>query len=247
MIKNNLTGQRFGKLVVLNIDEEETKKHKGRNTYWKCLCDCGKCKSIVAGSLLNGTTTSCGCFKIENSKIINKKYNIYNLLGKYGIGYTSKGEKFYFDLEDYDKIKDYCWHISGNGYVQSQQKNKKRINLHSLIMSSKNIIDHINRNKADCRKCNLRECNCSENNRNNGLRKNNTSGIIGVNWNKRQEQWQVRVHLDGKAIHLGFFSKKEDAIIARLLGEQKYYGEYAPQKHLYEQYLGNGGDNSECK
>ena len=37
-----------------------------------------------------------------------KKYNTYDLSGEYGIGYTSKGEEFYFDLDDYDKIKDYC-------------------------------------------------------------------------------------------------------------------------------------------
>lgn len=31
--------------------------------------------------------------------------NTYDLSGEYGIGYTTKGEEFWFDLEDYDKIK----------------------------------------------------------------------------------------------------------------------------------------------
>lgn len=240
----DLSGQRFGKLIVLEVDKNETKKHKGRNVYWKCLCDCGNYKSIVSGSLTNGTTKSCGCLIIQSSKDRNKKYNTYDLSGEYGIGYTSKGEEFYFDLEDYGKIKDYCWHISGNGYVQAQKPDKKRINLHSLILPSTNIVDHINRNKNDCRKSNLRICSYSENNRNNGLKKNNTSGIIGVNWNKTQNKWQARVHMNGKAIHLGFFSDMTEAIKARLLAEQKYYGEFAPQKHLYEKFLDKGGGHN---
>ena len=51
------TGQRFGKL--------EVKEFAGRNNLkkvlWKCLCDCGKESIVVAGSLVTGNTTSCGC------------------------------------------------------------------------------------------------------------------------------------------------------------------------------------------
>ena len=104
----DLTGQRFGKLVV--VKRAGSKKTKGgviRATWW-CQCDCGSpLKEIKSTSLLMGHTKSCGCLKTEQCK--NKhKTNYYNLSGDYGIGYTSKGEEFIFDLEDYDKIKDYC-------------------------------------------------------------------------------------------------------------------------------------------
>lgn len=39
-----------------------------------------------------------------------------------------------------------------------------------------------------------------------------------------------------KRTHLGTFEIKEDAIVARLLAEKKYYGEFAPQKDLFEKY-----------
>lgn len=39
-----------------------------------------------------------------------------------------------------------------------------------------------------------------------------------------------------EVIHLGYFDNKDDAIKARLYAEQKYFKEFAPQKHLYEQY-----------
>ena len=59
---------------------------------------------------------------------MHKKYNTYDLTGEYGIGYTSKDEEFYFDLEDYDKIKDYCWRITMQGYVRAYSpKTKIRI------------------------------------------------------------------------------------------------------------------------
>ena len=55
----DLTKKRFGKLLVKEQDKEKSKeKH---NTYWKCLCDCGKECSVKASHLKSGATTSCGC------------------------------------------------------------------------------------------------------------------------------------------------------------------------------------------
>lgn len=59
----DLTGQRFGRLVVIGIDERNTKK-----TYWNCLCDCGNIKSVRSDSLQCGAIKSCGCLKREQDK-----------------------------------------------------------------------------------------------------------------------------------------------------------------------------------
>ena len=226
----DLSGQRFGKLIVLEVDKNETKKHKGRNVYWKCLCDCGNYKSIVSGSLTNGTTKSCGCLKIQSSKDRNKKYNTYDLSGEYGIGYTSKGEEFYFDLEDYDKIKDYTWYINNKGYVFSA---KDEILMHRLVTNCPDnlIPDHIHGEKSttDNRKSNLRIVNRSQNSMNVKIRSDNTSGITGISWDKRSNKWCVRIMVKGKNIYLGYFNKDDldKAIQARLDGEKKYFGEYS--------------------
>lgn len=55
----DLTGQRFGKLVVLHRDN--TRKSKSRLVFWKCLCDCGNVVSIIGSTLRNGDSKSCGC------------------------------------------------------------------------------------------------------------------------------------------------------------------------------------------
>ncbi|WP_322175477.1 hypothetical protein [Acutalibacter caecimuris] len=54
--KLQLTGQRFGKLVVINPAE-----NVGRRTAWHCRCDCGREITVTTGHLREGHTTSCGC------------------------------------------------------------------------------------------------------------------------------------------------------------------------------------------
>lgn len=65
MAKNqgyDITGQRFGKLVVLGKGES---KGPGR-TAWNCLCDCGNQKTIRGDALKSGYTKSCGhCMRSE--------------------------------------------------------------------------------------------------------------------------------------------------------------------------------------
>lgn len=61
----NLIGEKFGRLLV--VEKAESKKGHIR---WRCKCDCGN-ECIVNGySLKNGNTTSCGCFKRENAKLL---------------------------------------------------------------------------------------------------------------------------------------------------------------------------------
>ena len=71
----------------------------------------------------------------------------------------------------------------------------------------------------------------------------NKSGVVGVSWNKKRNNWKASLIFNGKENYLGNFKNKDDAIKARLLAEVKYYGEHAPQKHLFNQYGINGGEN----
>lgn len=60
-VKHNLTGQRFGRLVVIQRAENEQGSNGARCTYWKCICDCGKNATVSASHLQTGHTQSCGC------------------------------------------------------------------------------------------------------------------------------------------------------------------------------------------
>lgn len=61
----DITGQRFGKLIAIKIDEEKTKTYG--TTHWLCRCDCGNEVSVYLGNLTRGHTRSCGCLCKENS------------------------------------------------------------------------------------------------------------------------------------------------------------------------------------
>lgn len=80
----------------------------------------------------------------------------------------------------------------------------------------KNTIDHINHNKIDNRICNLRDISLQENLKNQPLRKTNKSGIAGVFFHKARKQWQAYYSENGKAKHLGWFFKKEEAVKCRM-------------------------------
>lgn len=55
----DLTGQRFGKLVVRRL----IRVHRGES-WWECTCDCGNSKTVKRNSLVRGHTKSCGCLRV---------------------------------------------------------------------------------------------------------------------------------------------------------------------------------------
>ena|ERR1017187_913023 len=63
-IRNDLTGWRFGRLLVLGAVPGK-KKRRGRR--WRCRCDCGKETGVLSSNLVTGQTISCGCFRAEQS------------------------------------------------------------------------------------------------------------------------------------------------------------------------------------
>lgn len=147
------------------------------------------------------------------------------------------------DIEDVDRVKNIKW-----GLIHSNQPNiychgivnNNSITLHRFILNCKindNLeIDHKDRNPLNNVKSNLRICSHQENKYNNRMQSNNKSGTIGVTFDKSRNKWVAQLHKNGKHIFLGRFKNIEDAIIARLKGEKIYFGEFAPQQHLYKQY-----------
>ena len=68
--RDDLTGQRFTRLLVLEYaDEEHQVYYNGKHkTTWKCLCDCGSICYVTAENLKRGDTPSCGCITKENRR-----------------------------------------------------------------------------------------------------------------------------------------------------------------------------------
>lgn len=65
----DLTGQRFGRLVV------DRRGEKSRDSYrWACHCDCGNSFQAHGASLRRGNTRSCGCLQTEARSAVGKSW-----------------------------------------------------------------------------------------------------------------------------------------------------------------------------
>lgn len=204
MLKRDLMGLRFGRLVVT----EEVGVNKWGNTLWKCRCDCGEEVIRPGGVLTRGDTRSCGCLGKENLEKLktNKyKFNEYRTVGD--IVYVELGRggnTMMCNKSDWEKLKQYYWSEETTGYARS------RVGFfHKMICDAPKglVVDHINRNKLDNRRSNLRVTTHQFNILNNSA--------VGVTWHKAANKWMAQITVNGKHISLGLFEEKEDAIRAR--------------------------------
>ena len=233
----DLKGKKFGRLTVIERADTRISKSGNHVSYWFCVCDCQaglpenerEIITVQARKLREGLTTSCGC----NKRLRFKKENHYEVNGDVVTMYDSKGFQFLIDLDDLDKVKKYCWKVNRRGYVNSVSPmiNGKRnyISLHRFIMNCTDhsmVVDHINHNTSDNRKCNLRVCTPTQNSYNVKPSSYNKSGVRGVRFNKSCNKWEVGFTLEGKHRIIGYFNNINDAIKLRKQYEEKYYGEY---------------------
>ncbi len=118
-----------------------------------------------------------------------------------------------------------------NGYMVVKIR-KRRYKEHRLIYmmhygECPDVLDHINRIRHDNRLENLRGCTKGENGINSKVRSDNSSGIRGVCFAKRQKKWVARIYYQGKQVWLGSFDSKEEAQAAYEAKRTLLYGEFA--------------------
>lgn len=253
--RKNIIGTKHGRLKIEKQVEDYISPKGIHYARYKCVCECGNIRYYTIANLRDKRIMSCGCINYEVVKDERKlkKRNKYDLSGEYGIGYTKEGEEFWFDKEDYEKIKDYNWNYDNNGYLSTiitEKGKKKKITLHRLVMGEipkKMIVDHKihphgRKNKKDNRKKNLEIKTNSQNMMNVEYYKNNTSGYMGVTKSNRCSTWIARIQVDGKRKYLGSYKTKKEAIKARKEAEIKYFGEYANNR-IKEKENGIRNDN----
>ncbi len=228
--------EKYGKLTTKYV----VGRTKNRVKIWYCDCDCGNNINVPSTSLSSGNTKSCGCLRSESAKAVGERVrerNKYDLSGDFGIGWTSNTNKeFYFDIEDYDIIKNYHWAEKGDeGYIVTKVWNNNKpssIFIHRLIMQkngfdiSTSDVDHINHKTYDNQKSNLRVCKHHQNITSSRTYSNNTSGRKGVSWDKTRNKWIVSITYNKKTYHIGRFDNFDDAVKAREEAEKIYHKEY---------------------
>lgn len=104
--------------------------------------------------------------------------------------------------------------------------NRKHYYVHRLIFLLlkgylPKLIDHKDRNSLNNMENNLRDLSHSKNLINKGLRKDNTSGFVGITWHKKARKYEARIKHNKQEIYLGLFNDIEEAIKIRQIYENK--------------------------
>lgn len=209
-VRKDLTGIKFGRLKVLCQSEDYVKPNGEHNSKWFCKCDCGEEVYVMGNNLNRGTSTSCGCKQKENlvkrscthglskhllyqvwhniiQRCTNPKSNSFVNYGGRGVTVCNEWSN------DFLKFIKFC---TNNGWNSSLE------------------IDRIDNNKG------YYPNNChfvtkSENCINRRKRKDNTSGYIGVVWDKKNSKWGAKVTNLNSIDYLGQYSTKKEALKSR--------------------------------
>ena len=90
-----------------------------------------------------------------------------------------------------------------------------------------NLVDHKYGDQSNNKIKDLRLATKSQNGTNRvNLPSNNTSGVIGVSWDKNRKKWRVQIKVNKVHKYLGCFTNKEEAIKVRKEAEIKYFGDF---------------------
>lgn len=84
----NLVGQRFGRLVVVDVAKDRGDMRRR----WVCRCDCGNIIEARTSSLTSGNTQSCGCFQKDRAGAYAFKDLTGQKFGKLTVLYRTEGD-----------------------------------------------------------------------------------------------------------------------------------------------------------
>ena len=172
-------------------------------------------------------------FKIKFNKIKNDDGNYI---------YIIKNNTIIIDKETYKLMYKHTWGVYQN-YVKTGNKLLSRMIMNCNENDNDLVVDHINSNTLDNRKCNLRLITQSQNTLNQSSSKNSTSKYIGVNWDKKSKKWAARIGINGESIFLGVFDREQDAALARDYSTKKYYKGFGrlnfPERPGWDEYFMN--------
>lgn len=133
------------------------------------------------------------------------------------------------DDDDFEWVSKFKWQLDTQGYAKRGTTICGNIPLHREVIKAGvgQLVDHINFDKLDNRKCNLRICTHTQNLSHKPPTKRNTSGYKGVSYHKREKRWRATISANRIKYHLGDFLTAIEAAKAYNEVAVKYHGEFA--------------------
>ena len=112
----DLTGQRFGKLVVISKNKSKKTPNGSTVVFWNCKCDCGNSCIISGNSLKTKHAQSCGCIKSLGEQKISKMLNEANIFYEREKIFKNSSFRFDFFVEN-----QYIIEYDGKQHFQDSQ------------------------------------------------------------------------------------------------------------------------------
>lgn len=184
-----------------------------------CQCGCGerttvyqgKPRKYIVGHVSRGSGRPSACRFSEDGILV------YISL--------TQGKEAIIDAADLPIVAPYRWHASkGHGdiwyakaTIQLGHRRSTTIFMHRIIDGAPEDVqvDHRDHDGLNNRRHNVRRCGHDQNLQNMRKKTSNTSGYIGVQWEKRRRHWVALLLKDGKNTYIGSFRTAKEAAIAR--------------------------------
>ncbi|MDE1472140.1 HNH endonuclease [Eubacterium limosum] len=191
--KGNAIGQTINNWYVI---AEVEKKENGTR---KFQCRCNQC-----GSLSIKSKAQMQSVKTNRCENCPPDYQ-FRYKGNTAIGTLPDGTEFLIDREDVPRVTQKYWRVHKE-YISTKATDGSYEKLHNFLLNytpGENMVDHINRNRMDCRKSNLRIVTPHQNSMNRSIGRNNTTGYVGVCFLKKKKIYKAKISLGNRSIHLG--------------------------------------------
>lgn len=227
----DIIGRKYGRLVVVGYAGFE--RHHAR---WRCVCECGTERTVMAQKLRKGLTKSCGCMKAELSAArlrekgfsakVDDTFLVQHLSVDRETGRVIVARPF--GRRGVGDILDFSSRDGRYRVVRIGRGN--RWLAHRIVWSltygewPSQLIDHRDRDGTNNRIMNLRSANKSQNNANSKSR--GESGVKGVT-RLSSGRFCARITESGRTKYLGSFDTQKEAADAYTAASLQSFGEFA--------------------
>jgi len=142
----------------------------------------------------------------------------------------TQGKFAIVDAADYERVSQYKWHLSrqGSNLYAHRKPRGHTVPMHRFIMNPPKgmVVDHIDGNGLNNRRCNLRIC-TQRQNVHNSRPSGEASAYKGVRWDKSRQRWIAAIYDGTRHIHVGRFDDEAEAARAYDRKALELFGEYA--------------------